>query len=131
MGRRRKTPELTAAQDVKLTALDAMWRIEPDYADGHGSGGREGGGGAHEAAVAESQGEAEDGLPLRGQRGNGGHRDGGPHRDGRGKGGHHGEERRHPAEMDDAPADEGAGRCSRGSCRSRTSRRRARAWLQG
>ncbi|MFC8452164.1 helicase associated domain-containing protein [Kitasatospora sp. NPDC057223] len=31
VGRQRKNPKLTAAQDAKLTALDAMWRIEPDW----------------------------------------------------------------------------------------------------
>ena len=31
MGRQRKNTKLTAAQDAKLTALDAMWRIEPDW----------------------------------------------------------------------------------------------------
>lgn len=30
-GRQRKNPKLTAEQDAKLTALDAMWRIEPDW----------------------------------------------------------------------------------------------------
>ena len=31
VGRQRKNAKLTAAQDAKLTALDAMWRIEPDW----------------------------------------------------------------------------------------------------
>ncbi|MGW6917348.1 Helicase associated domain protein [Kitasatospora sp. NPDC054939] len=31
VGRQRKNPKLTAAQDAKLTALDAMWRLEPDW----------------------------------------------------------------------------------------------------
>ncbi|WP_162002661.1 DEAD/DEAH box helicase [Streptomyces sp. CB01881] len=31
MGRQRKNAKLTAEQDAKLTALDAMWRIEPDW----------------------------------------------------------------------------------------------------
>ncbi|MFF1794093.1 Helicase associated domain protein [Kitasatospora sp. NPDC058263] len=31
VGRQRKNTKLTAAQDAKLTALDAMWRIEPDW----------------------------------------------------------------------------------------------------
>ncbi|MCX4755091.1 DEAD/DEAH box helicase [Kitasatospora purpeofusca] len=31
MGRQRKNTKLTAVQDAKLTALDAMWRIEPDW----------------------------------------------------------------------------------------------------
>ncbi|MFI9329295.1 Helicase associated domain protein [Kitasatospora sp. NPDC052868] len=31
MGRQRKNAKLTAAQDAKLTALDALWRIEPDW----------------------------------------------------------------------------------------------------
>ncbi|MGW2541638.1 Helicase associated domain protein [Kitasatospora sp. NPDC001574] len=31
VGRQRKNPKLNAAQDAKLTALDAMWRIEPDW----------------------------------------------------------------------------------------------------
>ena len=31
MGRQRKNAKLTAVQDAKLTALDAMWRIEPDW----------------------------------------------------------------------------------------------------
>ncbi|MFJ9953587.1 Helicase associated domain protein [Kitasatospora sp. NPDC091207] len=31
VGRQRKNPKLTAAQDARLTALDAMWRIEPDW----------------------------------------------------------------------------------------------------
>ncbi|MFJ1796855.1 DEAD/DEAH box helicase [Kitasatospora griseola] len=31
VGRQRKNAKLTAEQDAKLTALDAMWRIEPDW----------------------------------------------------------------------------------------------------
>ncbi|MFD0261087.1 Helicase associated domain protein [Kitasatospora indigofera] len=31
MGRQRKNTRLTAAQDAKLTLLDALWRIEPDW----------------------------------------------------------------------------------------------------
>ncbi|BFV54975.1 DEAD/DEAH box helicase [Kitasatospora sp. CMC57] len=31
VGRQRKNTKLTADQDAKLTALDAMWRIEPDW----------------------------------------------------------------------------------------------------
>ncbi|MFE2721500.1 helicase associated domain-containing protein [Kitasatospora sp. NPDC059327] len=31
VGRQRKNAKLTAAQDTKLTVLDAMWRIEPDW----------------------------------------------------------------------------------------------------
>ncbi|MFI8085296.1 helicase associated domain-containing protein [Kitasatospora sp. NPDC086009] len=31
MGRQRKNSKLTVEQDAKLTALDAMWRIEPDW----------------------------------------------------------------------------------------------------
>lgn len=31
MGRQRRNPKLTAAQDAKLTALDELWRIEPDW----------------------------------------------------------------------------------------------------
>ncbi|MER5868036.1 Helicase associated domain protein [Kitasatospora sp. NPDC002040] len=31
VGRQRKNAKLTAAQDAKLTALDAMWRLEPDW----------------------------------------------------------------------------------------------------
>ncbi|GAA1183997.1 hypothetical protein F4556_007549 [Kitasatospora gansuensis] len=30
-GRQRKNTKLTAAQDAKLTALDAMWRLDPDW----------------------------------------------------------------------------------------------------
>ncbi|MEU9133743.1 helicase associated domain-containing protein [Kitasatospora sp. NPDC048540] len=30
MGRQRKNAKLTAEQDARLTALDAMWRIDPD-----------------------------------------------------------------------------------------------------
>jgi len=30
-GRQRRNPKLTAAQDAKLTALDALWRLEPDW----------------------------------------------------------------------------------------------------
>ncbi|MFJ8434854.1 Helicase associated domain protein [Kitasatospora sp. NPDC094019] len=31
VGRQRKNAKLTSAQDAQLTALDAMWRIEPDW----------------------------------------------------------------------------------------------------
>ncbi|MER8188149.1 Helicase associated domain protein [Kitasatospora sp. NPDC094015] len=31
VGRQRKSTKLTAAQDAKLTALDALWRIDPDW----------------------------------------------------------------------------------------------------
>ncbi|MGW4651353.1 Helicase associated domain protein [Kitasatospora sp. NPDC004289] len=31
VGRQRKNAKLTAAQDAKLTALDAMWRLDPDW----------------------------------------------------------------------------------------------------
>ncbi|WP_329485022.1 Helicase associated domain protein [Kitasatospora sp. NBC_01246] len=31
VGRQRKNAKLTAEQDAKLTALDAMWRIDPDW----------------------------------------------------------------------------------------------------
>ncbi|GAA0699032.1 DEAD/DEAH box helicase [Kitasatospora atroaurantiaca] len=31
VGRQRKNPKLTARQDAALTALDALWRLEPDW----------------------------------------------------------------------------------------------------